>query len=76
MPIELKLRKASVYSPCGALQMVYDYRCPRCHNIVMFFESDRSPIICKCGCVQADMKGLHKYIRDRIDWHYHYMIKR
>jgi len=75
MPVKLTVRRASVYSPCGSLSTIYNFKCPRCQNVVMFFESDRSPLVCKCGAVLADMKNIHNYLSERIHWHYHYMIE-
>jgi len=75
MALELKIRKASVYGPSGVRAMVYDFKCARCQNIVMFFEQERCPIVCKCGCVLANVKLMHEFIVERISWHYYYMTK-
>jgi len=68
--IRLCVRKSSSYDLNGNRMDVYDLKCPRCQNIIMFFGSEICPLSCKCGHIIADYKMIYRYSYERIDWHF------
>ena len=75
MPTEVKIRKSSSCTLDGYRHNVIDFKCPRCMNIVMYFDYEKAPLVCRCGCILANFKAIGASQHERISWHFHYMTK-
>ena len=54
---------------------MYRFECPRCKKLIRFYSDVGCPVVCKqCDEVLPDLRRMYEDLKERIDWHQHYLI--